>query len=262
MSKVISKDGTKIAYEKNGNGPVVIIVDGALCSRTFGPTAKLVPLLKDQFTVITYDRRGRNESGDTLPYSADKEIEDIDALIKEVGDSVYMVGFSSGAALVLRAAASGLNIKKQVLYEAPYVMNMGGHNPPVDSEAQLKKLISEDKRGDTVKFFMKDMIGVPALMTAIMSLMPMWSKLKAVAHTLPYDAAVMENFTFPTQLVAAVKIPTLVMGGSKSPISLRNSVKKLSEAIANSQSKFLEGQNHNVSMKVLAPELIKYLKNQ
>src|SRR5579885_3069836 len=122
--KVISKDGTEIAYEKRGNGPAIIAVDGALCSRAFGPTSKLVPLLENDFTVITYDRRGRNESGDTMPYSVEKELEDLDALIKVAGGSAYMVGFSSGAALVLNAASKGLNVKKMVLYEAPYVMNM------------------------------------------------------------------------------------------------------------------------------------------
>jgi pimeloyl-ACP methyl ester carboxylesterase len=261
MAKVISKDGTPIAFEKKGSGPAVIIVDGALCSRGFGPTPKLIPLLEKGFTVLTYDRRGRNESGDTPPYSVEKEIEDLDALIKEAGEPVCMVGFSSGAALVLNAAAKGLHIKKMVLYEAPYVMNMGGHNPPVDSEGQLKKLIGANRRSDAVKFFMKDMIGVPAVMVGIMSILPMWPKLKAVAHTLPYDAAIMNGFTLPLELANKLNVPALVMGGSKSPISLRNAVQKLAENIPGSQTKFLEGQNHNVSMKVLAPELISYFKN-
>jgi len=259
--KVISKDGTEIAYEKRGTGPAVIIVDGALCSRAFGPAPKLVPLLEKNFTVISYDRRGRNESADTSPYSTEREIEDLDALIKIAGGPVCMVGFSSGAALILNAAAKGLNIKKMVLYEAPYVVNMGGHNPPADSEEQLKKLISADRRSDAVKFFMKDMIGVPAIMTAIMSIMPMWPKLKAVAHTLPYDAAIMNGFTTPVKLANSVNAPTLVMGGTKSPVSLRNAVQKLSESIPGAQSKLLQGQNHNVSMKVLAPELINYFTN-
>jgi pimeloyl-ACP methyl ester carboxylesterase len=261
MPNVTSKDGTKIAYEKNGNGPVVIIVDGALCSRAFGPTSQLVPLLKDNFTVITYDRRGRNESGDTPPYSVEREIEDLDALIKEVGDSVYMVGFSSGAALILNAAARGLTIKKMLLYEAPYVMNMGGYNPPSNSEAQLKALITLNKRGDAVKFFMKDMVGMPGIMATIMSILPVWKKLKAVAHTLPYDAAILNGFVLPVNLAKTVNVPALVMGGSKSPATLRNAAQKLAEALPNAKIKLLEGQNHNVSMKVIAPELINYFKN-
>jgi pimeloyl-ACP methyl ester carboxylesterase len=261
MSNVISKDGTKIAFEKKGNGPIVIIVDGALCSRAFGPTSQLVPLLENDFTVLTYDRRGRNESSDTLPYSVEKEIEDLDALIKEAGGSAFMVGFSSGAALILNAASKGLNIKKMVLYEAPYVMNMGGYNPPADAEAQLKKMIAADKRSDAVKFFMKDMVGMPGIMATVMSVLPVWKKLKTVAHTLPYDAAILDGFSLPVNLAKTVNVPALVMGGSKSPITLRNAVQKLGEALPNAKVKLLEGQNHNVSMKAIAPELINYFKN-
>jgi len=261
MATVISKDGTKIAYSKTGKGQPVIMVDGAMCSRAFGPTTEMAKLLAEDFTVITYDRRGRNESGDTLPYSVDKEIEDLDALIKEAGGSVFMVGFSSGAALTLNAAAKGLNIKKMVLYEAPYVMNMGGHNPPADAEAQFKQLIAAGKRSAAVKFFMKDLVGMPAIFPMIMSLTPVWSKLKAVAHTLPYDAAVMAGFTLPTKLAASVTTPTLVAGGEKSPISLRNAVEQLAKTIPNAQIKLLKGQDHKVSSKAIVPVLADYLKN-
>ncbi len=261
MPKVISKDGTSIAYSKTGKGQALIVVDGALCSRAFGPTPKLVPLLSGDFSVVTYDRRGRNESGDTLPYSVEKEIEDLDALIKEAGDSVCMVGFSSGAALILNAAAKGLNIKKMVLYEAPYIMNMGGHNPPADTAEQLKQLIASGKRSGAVKFFMKDMVGLPGIIPFIMSLTPIWKKLKAVAHTIPYDAAILEGFTIPATLASKINIPALVLHGTKSPLSLRNASQKLAEVIPDAKSKGLEGQTHDVSMKAIAPELINYFKS-
>jgi len=261
MSKVISKDGTSIAYSKTGNGSTVIIVDGALCSRAFGPTSKLAPLLANNFSVVNYDRRGRNESGDTTPYSVEREIEDIEALINETGSSAYIIGFSSGAALAFRAVASGLPIKKLAMYEAPYVMNMGGHNPPADTAAQLKQLIASGQRAAAIKFFMKDMVGLPGIIPFIMSLTPMWKKLKAVAHTIPYDAAILDGFTIPTALAAKINIPTLVLNGSKSPVSLKNASKKLAEAIPHAQSKSLEGQTHDVSMKAIAPELINFFKN-
>jgi pimeloyl-ACP methyl ester carboxylesterase len=261
MSTVKSKDGTLIAYQKAGNGPSVIVVDGALCSRAFGPTHKLVPLLSTHFTVITYDRRGRNESGDTAPYSVEREMEDIEALINEAGGSVYIVGFSSGAALAFRTAASGLPIKKLAMYEAPYIMNMGGHNPPADTAEQLKQLIALGKRADAVKFFMKDMVGMPGIIPTVMSLTPMWKKLKAVAHTIPYDAAIMDGFTIPTTLATKINISALVMNGSKSQVSLRNASKKLSEVIPSADYKILKGQTHDVSMKAIAPELITFFKN-
>jgi pimeloyl-ACP methyl ester carboxylesterase len=260
MATVKSKDGTTIGFDKIGKGEPLIMVDGAMCSRAFGPIPKMGKMLAENFTVINYDRRGRNESGNTLPYSVDREIEDIEALITEAGGSAYVVGFSSGAALALNAAAKGANIRKLVLYEAPYVMNQGGHNPPIDTEAQLTQLIAAGKRGDAVKFFMKDMVGIPAFVPFIMSLLPVWSKLKSVAHTLPYDAAILQGFTIPTQMAATITTPTLVVGGEKSPISLRNAVEKLAKAIPRSQRMVLKGQNHNVAPKAIVPVLEEYFK--
>jgi pimeloyl-ACP methyl ester carboxylesterase len=258
MKTVTSKDGTLIAYEQLGSGRPVILVDGALCSRAFGPMPELAKLLAPHFTVINYDRRGRNESGDTQPYSPEREIEDIEALIEATGGPVFLAGISSGAALALGAAAAGLNIKKLALYEAPYMVDKAGHQPPPDAEVQLKAMIAAGRRGDAVKFFMKDMVGIPAFFVFIMRIMPIFSKLKAVAHTLPYDAAVMNGFVLPVQKAASVKVPTLVGGGEKSPASMQNSVKQLADTIPGSELKMFKGQTHNISMKVLAPALIEF----
>ncbi len=261
MTKVTSKDGTQIAYTKLGNGPVVILVDGAMCSRAFGPMPKLAALLAPHFTVISYDRRGRNESENTEPYSVDREIEDIEALINEAGGPAYLAGCSSGAALALKASLASPNIKKIALYEAPYLSGQGGHEPPQDTLEQLKKLVASGNRSGAVKYFIHDMVGMPAFVTFIMPFMPAWGKLKAVAHTLPYDAAIMEDFKVPVQIASLVKVPSLVMAGSKSPASMQNAEKKLAEAIPGAQYHVLEGQTHNVSVKALAPELIEFFKS-
>ena len=109
--QVVSRDGTSIAYDKVGSGPPVVLIDGALCSRTLGPSVKLAPLLAEQFTVFAYDRRGRGDSGENSPYDVAREVEDLDALISEAGGSALVFGHSSGAVLALRAAAQGLSIK-------------------------------------------------------------------------------------------------------------------------------------------------------
>jgi pimeloyl-ACP methyl ester carboxylesterase len=120
-STVTSKDGTKIAYDKMGHGPAVILVAGALCSRSFWSGPELAKLLAHGFTVYNYDRRGRGESDDTKPYAVAREIEDIEALIDEAGGSASLYGHSSGAALALEAAIRLVKkVKKLALYEAPY----------------------------------------------------------------------------------------------------------------------------------------------
>jgi pimeloyl-ACP methyl ester carboxylesterase len=260
MEKLISRDGTTIAFDRLGNGAPIILVDGALCSRTFGPVPQLAPILAQHFTVFAYDRRGRGDSGDTAPYSVDREIEDLEALIETAGGSAYVWAMSSGAALALRASASGLNIKKLALYEPPFMVSNSGHRPPVDHEAQLNHFISLDQRGEAAKYFLRKMIGVPAIIVTVMRLMPVWSKLKALANTLPYDAAVMGDSSLPTDLLASVAVPTLVNGGEKSPEVLRNAVQAVADALPNARYSLLKGQNHNVSMKVLAPELLEYFK--
>ncbi|MBS1521976.1 MAG: alpha/beta hydrolase [Bacteroidetes bacterium] len=260
--EAISKDGTRIAYDKSGSGPLLILVDGALCSRAFGPMPKLAQLLTGNFTVITYDRRGRNESSDTKPYVVEREIEDMEALINANGGSAFVTGFSSGAALSLAAAAHGLNITKLALYEPPFMVSNQGHHPPADAQRQLQNLIAENKRGDAVKFFMKDMVGVPGIIVFIMKIMPVWSKLKGVAHTLPYDAAILGDFSLPEKRAASVQIPTLISGGDKSPATLREAVKKLSEVMPNSQIKMLKGQTHNVQGKAIAPVLIEFFEKK
>jgi pimeloyl-ACP methyl ester carboxylesterase len=258
MSTILSKDGTVIAFDELGNGEAIILVDGALCSRAFGPLPKLAQLLAPHFTVFNYDRRGRNESGDTPPYAVEREVEDIEALIAKSGGSASVFGTSSGAALALAAAARGASIKKLALYEPPFVAGRSARTAPPDSEAQLKRLIAAGRRGDAVKFFMVDMVGMPAIFAYILRVLPIWPKLKAVAHTLPYDAAVLGDFSLPKERAASVAVPTLVIGGEKSPVELRSAVSAVAEAVPRAKLRMLKGQTHNVSVKVLAPVLVEF----
>ena len=104
MEKVTSKDGTQIAYETKGSGSPLILVDGAICYRAFGPMPALAELLAQHFTVYMYDRRGRGFSTNGKPFAVAREVEDIDALIEQAGGSAFVYGISSGACLALEAA--------------------------------------------------------------------------------------------------------------------------------------------------------------
>jgi pimeloyl-ACP methyl ester carboxylesterase len=259
MDKVISKDGTPIAYEKSGEGPALILVDGALCSRKFGPTPRLAPLLARRFTVFTYDRRGRGDSGDTPPYAKQREVEDLDALIQASGGSAFVVGLSSGGGLALEAAASGLSITKLVAYEPPYVAAHDAHHAQADHEAQLKRLLAEGRRGDAVKYFMRDMVGAPGFVVFMMRLMPgVWKKLEAVAHTLPYDANIMGDFTVPKTRLASVQVPSLIMYGGKTDAKLKKAAETVADVVPRALRRTLAGQTHNVAPKVLTPAVVEF----
>ena len=139
MNKVMSKDGTVIAFDRSGNGPAVILVGGAFQYRAIDPpTAQLAALLAQHFMVFHYDRRGRGDSSDTQPYAIEREIEDLEVLINEAGGSAFVFGMSSGGVLALYAAARGLAIKKLVMYEPPF--NAGDEHARQASESYTRQL--------------------------------------------------------------------------------------------------------------------------
>ena len=265
MTTVRSADGTAIAYTRAGQGPPLILVDGALCSRSFGPMPKLAAQLTPHFTVYTYDRRGRGASGDTKPYTPDREVEDIEALAALAGESVYLHGTSSGAALALEAAKHIRSIAKLAVYEPPFIVDDTRTPMPDDWLPRLENLVADGRQGDAVKMFMR-FVGTPAIFTAVMPLTPVWGKLKAAAPTLPYDITIMHEHQRGRPLTsaewAAVKVPTLVAAGGKSPAWMANGTRALAEALPDTAYRTLPGQNHMVKAQVIAPVLTEFFTAQ
>ena len=181
MTTVTSNDGTTIAYTRIGAGPAVVLVDGALCHRTFGPNESLAEQLAQQFTVYTYDRRGRGDSGDTGPYAVEREFEDLGALVKEAGGSAH-VRISSGGALALAAANAGLPVDRLAVFEVPFVTDHSRPPIPVDLKDRTRELVAAGKRGGAVAAFMREGVNLPAPVVAMMRLMPAWRGLKRLAH--------------------------------------------------------------------------------
>jgi pimeloyl-ACP methyl ester carboxylesterase len=257
---VVSKDGTVIAYDRVGCGPPVILVVGALCSRTLGPAVKLAPLLAAHFTVFAYDRRGRGGSGESSPYATEREVEDLEALITEAGGGACVFGHSSGAVLALNAAERGLSIKKLALYEAPLIVDRS--RPSMDNDwAQIEALVAEGRGADALKVFLKS-VGVPAFAVALMRWLPVWAKVTAVAHTLPYDGALVRELQrgapLPASAWAKVTAPALTIAGGKSPAWMQNGTRALATVLSHAEHRTLEGQTHDVGAKVLAPVLSEF----
>jgi pimeloyl-ACP methyl ester carboxylesterase len=266
MTTVKSADGTTIAFTKAGQGPPLILVDGALCSRSFGPMPKLAAQLAPHFTVYTYDRRGRGASGDTPPYAPDREVDDLEALaaVASEGGTVFVHGTSSGAALALEAAKRIPAVARLVVYEPPFIVD--GTRPPLPDDylPRLRQLVAEGRRTDAVKMFMR-FVGTPAVFTAVMPLTPVWSKLKAAAPTLPYDIAIMHDHQQGQPLTAAewadVKVPTLVAAGGKSPAWITNGTRALADALPDARYQTLPGQNHMVKPEAIAPVLTEFFRS-
>lgn len=255
MGKVASRDGTTIAFDRSGEGPALVLVDGALSYRGFGKMAGLAEVLAPHFTVYAYDRRGRGESGDTAPYAVACEVEDLEALITETGGSAYVFGLSSGAVLALEAAASGLAIAKLALYEPPFTVEGEDLQEEDDFGERLEELLAAGRRGDAVELFLTS-AGVPAEAIAGMRAEPSWPLFEAVAPTLGYDNAVLGEGTVPHERAARVTVPTLVANGGASPDFFRLAAKATAEAIPGARHKTLEGQSWGeVAPEALAPVL-------
>ncbi len=266
METVTSKDGTKIAYDMVGDGRAVILVGGALQYRSFDPrTAQLAALLGQRFRTFHYDRRGRGDSGNTLPYDPKREIEDLDALIHEAGGSAMVFAMSSGGNLALEAANRGLRITRLALYEPAVLVDGGRPAVPEDYVEQLSSLAAEGRRGDAVEYFLVNGAGMPAEYVAPMRQAPMWAGMEAVAHTLAYDGAftaeVMRGQPVPPVRWASVTIPILVIDGGASPDWVRSSTQALAGTLKNARSRTLEGQDHAYDPAVLAPVLEEFFSS-
>jgi pimeloyl-ACP methyl ester carboxylesterase len=256
MENVTSEDGTTIAFDRLGEGPPVVLVCGGSTDRT--ANAPLGALLASDFTVLNYDRRGRGDSGETPPYAVEREVKDIDAVIGAAGGTAGVYGTSSGAALALEAAASGLPIAKLALWEPPFILDESGR-PPADAAATFTKLVSEGRRGDAVEFFMAKVVGLPPEFVAGARNAPFWAAQEALAHTLAYDATIMGNYALPTERAALVNVPTLVIAGGASFPGMLEAAHALSDAIPDAGTRILEGQGHDVDPAVLAPALTEFL---
>jgi pimeloyl-ACP methyl ester carboxylesterase len=260
MDTVRSKDGTAIAFDNQGDGPPLILVDGAMGTRSAGSGPARAKLLASHFTVYSYDRRGRGDSGDTKPYAVAREIEDLDALIDEAGGSAFVYGHSSGGCLALEATAKlGDKVEKLAIYEAPYNDDPKAQKAWGDYIKSLTEALAEDRRGDAVALFMA-YVGTPAVQIEGMRQAPFWAGMEAIAPTLAYDhTAIMgKDGSIPTPRVALVHVPTLVMSGANGAPFMRETAKKLSKAIPGATLITLDGQTHDVQPEALAPVLVEF----
>jgi len=254
METVTSTDGTTIAFDRLGSGPPVVLVCGGSVDRT--ANAAIAQELASDFTVFNYDRRGRGDSGDTLPYAIDREVEDIEAVIGAAGGSAFLWGSSSGAVLALIAAES-VPVTKLALWEPPFVPE-GVPRPPEDQVSQYETMIAEGRRGDAVEYFMTKVIGMPPEVVAGARTQPWWAATEALAHTLAYDARIMGDYTIPKDLAASVKVPTMVIAGGADFPWMRQTAETLAAALPDGQVRILEGQGHDVDPGVLAPLLSEF----
>jgi pimeloyl-ACP methyl ester carboxylesterase len=249
VDTITSPDGVTIAYERSGHGPALVIVNGALSTRTAG--APLAPLLDGDFTLYRYDRRGRGDSSDSESSTPEREVEDLAAVIAAIGDAPFVFGQSSGAALSLEAAASGVPMRGLVVNEPPYVRGPGTTS---QTASELAALAADGRRDEAVERFMQS-TGMPDAMIEEVKASPGWRPLLALAHTLAYDVRLLNEGAVPADRLSDIACPVLGTTGSLSPPWAEASVRAVAAAVQNGEWRVLEGQSHNIAPEVLASVL-------
>ncbi|MEU2288277.1 alpha/beta hydrolase [Streptomyces sp. NPDC013178] len=254
--KTLSRDGTSLAYERSGQGPAVVLISGAMS--TGSTVAPLAGLLAHHFTAFWYDRRGRGDSGDTAPYAVEREIEDLAALIDLAGGEAALYGISSGGALALRAAASGLSVSRVAVYETPFAdFSEGSAEERAAYTARLTEALAQGRRGDAVELFLR-LTGLAEEMIRGARQSPMWAAMEDIAPTLAYDDAVMGDGLVPRELLATIGVPVLAVAGAESPAWQREAGRAVADAVPRGTYRTLEGQAHIVDPNVLAPVLTEF----
>ncbi|WP_309094402.1 alpha/beta fold hydrolase [Streptomyces sp.] len=253
--KTLSRDGTRIAYESTGRGPAVVLVSGAMS--TGGTLAPLAVSLAERFQAVVYDRRGRGASGDTAPYAVEREIEDLAAVIEAVGGEALLYGISSGGALALEAAASGLPVRRVAVYETPFTMSGEGARERAEYTRGLTEALGEGRRGDAVELFLR-LTGLAESVIRNARQSPMWAGMETLAPSLAYDDAVMGDGRVPRERLASVGVPTLAVAGDASPAWLREAARAIADCVPDGSYRTLQGQTHMVEPNVLAPVLTEF----
>ena len=261
MHTIQSQDGTTIAYDVYGSGPALIYIMGATCHRRFDPIIQDAKAFSAEFTVYCYDRRGRGDSGNVLPYAPAREVEDIEALIDVAGGSAFLYGHSSGAVLTLEAALKlQQKIAKIAIYDAPYVHDETEKREFSHLGNKVKELLSANKHRQALTTFLKG-IGMPSIFVWLLPLFPGWGIMQRLAPTLAYDIDLTGDFP-PVERLAAIALPTQIMIGAKSPVSIQEVAKALAKSIPNAGFAELAGQDHMVKAKILLPRLVAFFKHR
>jgi len=217
--------------------------------------------LAEHFEVFNYDRRGRGDSGDTVPYSVEREIEDLRALIDEAGGRAHLYGHSSGAVLALRAAAAGVPVDRLVAHDPPFTPNPGGDPARVRYSTELERSLADAGRGDAVELFM-GLTGMPAEVIAAMRESPAWPGFEAIAPTLSYDSQVMGDRdcggAIPIAMLERLRVPLLVLAGGAVDDWMKRAGALVAEHVSDGRYEEIPGAGHAVQPEAYASMVVEF----
>lgn len=250
LETVTSTDGTKIAYERNGSGPPLVLVHGTTADHT--RWAPVLPALEEHFTVYAMDRRGRGESGDADEYALGREVEDVVAVVESIDEPVILLGHSYGALCSLEAALQTDDLRRLILYEPP--LPVGDHDPDTEDVLdEMTALVDDGENEQALVQFFREIARVPTTELDALRSAPNWSARVDAAHTAIREERARKEYEFDAARFARVSTSTLLLSGSESAPFLTDGTDVLNDTLPNSRIAVLDGQAH-AAMNT-APEL-------
>jgi pimeloyl-ACP methyl ester carboxylesterase len=249
METLTSSNGCRIAYDRSGSGPPLVLVGGAFSSRA--SAAPIASELAADFTVYCFDRRGRGDSDDQAEYATEREVEDLAAVIEVAGGDAFVFGQSSGGALTLESAAAGASIRALVVNEPPYTGTAGSSLRRAD---ELAALIAAGHPDRAAELFMRGS-GIPKAVIEQTKASPGWQGMVEIAHTLSYDVRVCNDGVVPVDRLGRISCPVLATAGGASPTWAPAVARTIAGAVNEGEWRTLEGLGHNVPVEVLGPLL-------
>lgn len=249
MDTVISADGTRIAFERTGDGPPLVLLHGTGRDRSYW--IRCLPWLAQHATVYAVDRRGRGGSGDTDDYAIEHEVEDALAVIHSAGEGVHLLGHSFGAIVALEAAIRTHRLRSVVLYEPP--ISLDADSIPADLGDRLEALVASGDREAVLETFLREGPRYPPEVIALQRERPDWAERLTYAHTLARETQAVRRYVFNPARVAELTVPVRLLLGSESPPLFQQAIEALDTTLPQSETVMLPGQHHN-AMET-APEL-------
>jgi len=249
-SVVRSKDGTPLAFWRQGSGPALLLVHGGLCDHLAWHF--VAPLLSRHFTVWTFDRRERGESGATQPWSVAREVEDVLALLDAIREPAHLLGHSAGAILAVRAASRADRLRSLILYEPPYLIGGVRERPAPELLVQIERLLKSGDSDEALRIAMRETVNLTNGEIDAMQSSPGWEHLRDAARAIPNDWRIWQE-PFEPDSLKDLTIPTLVLAGTESPVWIRRAVRTVLDSLPAAAFGELAGQGH--SAMITAPEL-------
>lgn len=261
MLTATSRDGTRIAFWRSGDGPRLLLVHGVIADHTT-TWRYVLPSLEQRFSVYAMDRRGRGGSGDAERYALAREAEDVAAVVDSIGEPVNVLGHSYGGLCSLEAALLSPNVRRLILYEGVHRRGSDNYRPGLID--QLDAMLAAGHVEDMLVTMLRDLVGMPAEEIGLLRSQPeAWARRLGNAPTIPRELRADEAYRFAPERFRDMRQPTWLLVGGDSPARERESAEAIAVLLPDARVAMLPGQQHlamYTAPEAFVAEVVRFLE--